>query len=106
MTSVSALEKVHIKGLFGDYEYKSENNLSAAIPPLIVATLIAVLVSYIIERKIPYMPLVGGIIISIFGGLTLYFNNPVFLYIKPTIINVIFAIVLFVVFNILIRFRK
>ena len=27
MTSVSALEKVHIKGLFGDYEYKSEGNL-------------------------------------------------------------------------------
>jgi Intracellular septation protein A len=38
--------------------------------------------------------LIGGIIISIFGGLTLYFNNPVFLYMKPTIINIIFAIVL------------
>ena len=40
------------------------------------------------------MPLVGGIIISIFGGLTLYFNNPIFLYMKPTIINIIFAFVL------------
>ena len=38
----------------------------------------------------------GGIIISVFGGLTLYFNNPVFLYVKPTIINIIFALVLFV----------
>ena len=76
--------------------YKSGNNLSVAIPPLIVATLIAVLASYIVERKIPYLPLFGGIIISIFGGLTLYFNNPVFLYIKPTIINIIFALVLFV----------
>ncbi len=82
--------------IFFTVYYKSGNNLSVAIPPLIVATLIAVLISYVVERKIPYLPLVGGIIISIFGGLTLYFNNPVFLYMKPTIINVIFAIVLLV----------
>ena len=80
--------------IFFTVYYKSGNNLSIAIPPLIVATLIAVLISYMVERKIPYLPLVGGIIISIFGGLTLYFNNPIFLYIKPTIINIIFALVL------------
>ena len=61
--------------------YKNDNNLSVAIPPLIIATLIAVLLVYFIEKKIPYVPLVGGIVISLFGGLTLYFNNPVFLYI-------------------------
>ena len=82
--------------IFFTIYYKSGNNLSVAIPPLIIATLIAVLISYVIERKIPYLPLVGGIIISIFGGLTLYFNNPIFLYMKPTIINIIFALVLFV----------
>jgi intracellular septation protein len=80
--------------IFFTVYYKSGNNLSIAIPPLIIATLIAVLISYIVEKKIPYLPLIGGIIISIFGGLTLYFNNPVFLYMKPTIINIIFAIVL------------
>ena len=73
---------------------KSGKNLSAAIPPLILATIIAVLISYIFEKKIPYIPLIGGIIISIFGGLTLYFNNPVFLYMKPTIINVLFGLAL------------
>jgi intracellular septation protein len=73
---------------------KSGKNLSAAIPPLIVATIIAVLISYIIEKKIPYVPLIGGIIISIFGGLTLYFDNPVFLYMKPTIINILFGLIL------------
>ena len=71
--------------------YKSGNNLSVAIPPLIIATIIAVIVVYVVEKKIPYVPLIGGIIISLFGGLTLYFNNPVFLYIKPTIINLVFA---------------
>ena len=73
---------------------KSGKNLSTAIPPLIVATIIAVLVSYIVEKKIPYIPLISGIIVSVFGGLTLYFNNPVFLYMKPTIINVFFGLAL------------
>jgi intracellular septation protein len=73
---------------------KSGKNLSAAIPPLIAATIIAVLISYIVEKKIPYVPLIGGVIISVFGGLTLYFNNPVFLYMKPTIINILFGFTL------------
>ena len=82
--------------IFFTIYYKSGNNLSVAIPPLIIATIIAVVTVYFIEKKIPYVPLIGGIVISLFGGLTLYFNNPVFLYIKPTIINVIFAITLII----------
>ena len=74
---------------------KSGKSLNAAIPPLIIATIIAVLISYIVEKKIPYIPLIGGVIISIFGGLTLYFDNPVFLYMKPTIINILFGLILF-----------
>ena len=65
--------------------------MSAAIPPLIISTLIAVAIMYFIEKKVPFVPLVGAIVISLFGGLTLYFNNPVFIYMKPTIVNVIFA---------------
>ena len=80
--------------IFCTIYYKSGNNLSAAIPPLIIATIVAVGLVYFIEKKIPYVPLIGGIIISLFGGLTLYFDNPVFLYMKPTIINIIFAITL------------
>ena len=75
--------------------YKSGNNLSVAIPPLIVATIVAVAVIYFVEKKIPYIPLIGGVIISLFGGLTLYFNNPVFIYMKPTIINILFGLTLF-----------
>ncbi len=82
--------------IFFTIYYKSGNNLSVAIPPLIIATIIAVVAIYFLEKKIPYIPLVGGIIISLFGGLTLYFDNPVFLYMKPTIINVIFAFTLII----------
>ncbi len=71
--------------------YKSGNDLTKAIPPLIVATILAVVIIYFVERKIPYIPLIGGVVITLFGGLTLYFNNPIFIYMKPTIVNLIFA---------------
>tara|TARA_B100000575_G_C23036338_1_gene596521 strand:- start:575 stop:1120 length:546 start_codon:yes stop_codon:yes gene_type:complete len=77
--------------IFFTIYYKSENDLSAAIPPLIVATIVAIVIMYFVEKKIPYVPLFGGIIVTLFGGLTLYFDNPVFIYMKPTIVNVIFA---------------
>ena len=80
--------------IFFTIYYKSGHDLSAAIPPLIIATIISVFVVYFIEKKIPYVPLIGGIIISLFGGLTLYFNNPIFLYMKPTIVNIVFAVTL------------
>ena len=41
------------------------------------------------------MPTVGATIILIFGGLTIYFDNEVFFKMNPTIINVLFAIILF-----------
>ena len=82
--------------IFFTIYYKSGNNLSAAIPPLIISTLIAVAIMYFVEKKIPYVPLIGAVVISLFGGLTLYFNNPIFIYMKPTIVNLIFAAILLV----------
>ena len=46
------------------------------------------------EKKIPLTPLLSGILVTFFGGLTLYFNNPIFYYIKPTVINLLFAVTL------------
>ena len=47
------------------------------------------------EKKIPIMPTVGAFIILIFGGLTIYFDNEVFFKMKPTIINLLFALILY-----------
>ncbi len=82
--------------IFFTVYHKTGNDLAKAIPPLIISTIIAVGFIYYLERKIPYIPLVGGLIISLFGGLTLYFNNPIFIYMKPTIVNLIFASALIV----------
>ena len=75
--------------------YSSEQKLEAAIPPFIIATLIALAVVYLLEKKIPMVPLFGGVLITLFGGLTLYFDNKIFFYMKPTIINLLFACILF-----------
>ena len=78
--------------VFFSFYYKNEKNLIVAIPPFIVATLIALIVVWILEKKIPMVPLLGGIFITLFGGLTIYFDNPIFIYIKPTIINILFGL--------------
>ena len=75
--------------------FGGENDLKVAIPPFIIATLIALVVVYFLEKRIPMMPLLSGVIITLFGGLTLYFDNKIFFYMKPTIINLLFAAVLF-----------
>jgi len=68
--------------------------LRVAIPPLIIATLLSLAIIYLLEKKVAFMPLASGIVITFFGGLTLYFDNPVFIYIKPTIINILFGLAL------------
>ena len=71
--------------------FYTRGDLQTAILPFMIATIVAVLFSYIVEKKIPIMPTVGAFIILIFGGLTIYFNNEVFFKMKPTIINILFA---------------
>jgi len=75
--------------------FKNGQDLKIAIPPFIVATFISLSVIYLLEKRIPMVPLTSGILITLFGGLTLYFNNKIFFYMKPTIINLLFASVLF-----------
>ena len=65
-----------------------------AILPLIIATVISIIIMYCFEKKISPMPIIGAVLVSVFGGLTIYFDNKVFFYMKPTIINILFALVL------------
>ena len=80
--------------IFFIFYYQSGLNLRVAIPPLIIATLLSLAIIYLLEKKVPFIPLASGIMITFFGGLTLYFNNPIFIYMKPTVVNIFFALVL------------
>ncbi len=59
-----------------------------------VATAIALAVSWLLTRTLPIMPLVSGVVVFVFGGLTLYLQDDIFIKMKPTIVNTLFGVVL------------
>jgi len=75
--------------------YYKKFGMTEAILPLIIATIVATGILYFVENKIPKVPIISAVIVSLFGGLTLYFDNKIFFYMKPTIVNLLFAFVLF-----------
>ena len=56
-----------------------------------IATAIAIPISWKIEGKLPIMPIVIGIFVVFFGSLTLLFQDETFIKLKPTIVNLVFA---------------
>ena len=70
-------------------------NLMTATAVFVAATVVALITSYVIARTIPVMPLIGGVFVIVFGGLTLYLDDDLFIKIKPTIVNLLFAAILF-----------
>jgi intracellular septation protein len=62
----------------------------------IVATIVALAVSFALTRRLPIMPLVTGIVVLIFGGLTLFLQDETFIKMKPTIVNVLFGATLLI----------
>jgi intracellular septation protein len=59
-----------------------------------VAIVIAFVVSYVLTRHLPVMPLVTAIIVLVFGSLTLVLHDELFIKLKPTIIYLLFGAVL------------
>jgi intracellular septation protein len=66
-----------------------------------VATAIALVASRSLMGRIPIMPLVSGVFVLVFGGLTLLLQDDLFIKMKPTIVNALFAAILFagLIFN-------
>jgi intracellular septation protein len=60
-----------------------------------VATVIALTTSRALTGRIPIMPMVSGVFVLVFGGLTLLLQDELFIKMKPTIVNVLFAGILF-----------
>jgi intracellular septation protein len=58
------------------------------------ATAIALIASWLLMRTLPIMPMVSGVVVFIFGALTLYLQDDVFIKMKPTIVNTLFGGVL------------
>ena len=78
------------------YFFIKTGEIQTAILPLMIAAGIAIVASLLIEKKLNQMLLFSTILIFIFGSLTIYFNDPFFIKIKVTIVNLIFAVILYV----------
>jgi intracellular septation protein len=68
--------------------------LMPATAVLIVFTLLSLGITYALEKRLAVMPLVSGIAITVFGGLTLYLQDDTFIKVKPTLVNLLFASIL------------
>ena len=66
----------------------------AGTAAFMVATLISLAAARIRYRKVPIMPLVSGVIVLVFGGLTLFLRDETFIKLKPTIVYSMFALLL------------
>ncbi len=70
------------------------NPLITATIFMVATTIIALIISYIMTRTIPTVALFSAAILAFFGGLTVFLQDDLFIKIKPTIINLIFAAIL------------
>ncbi len=59
-----------------------------------IATALSLGVSWLLTRTLPIMPLVSGIIVFVFGAMTLWLQDDTFIKMKPTIVNTLFGVVL------------
>jgi intracellular septation protein len=58
------------------------------------ATLAALIVSYVMTRRLPMMPVITAVLVLVFGSLTLMLHDELFIKLKPTIIYLLFGLVL------------
>ena len=81
---------------FISYKFiESPEPLICATINLMVATLIALIISYLATKKLSTMALFSGLLLGFFGTLTIVLKNDIFIKMKPTIINFLFAAILF-----------
>ena len=59
-----------------------------------VATAVALIASRALFGRVPMMPLISGVFVLLFGGLTLWLQDALFIKLKPTIVNTLFALIL------------
>ncbi|MEG9861820.1 MAG: septation protein A [Parvularculales bacterium] len=73
----------------------TDDNIFYATGAFMAATAIALPGAWLVMGRMPVMPIVSGGFILVFGGLTLALQDELFIKLKPTIVNVLFAVILF-----------
>lgn len=85
----AAVDYGPLVAFFAAYEI---GGLKASTVTVIVATLVAVAVGWSFTRRLAFIPVMTAVIVGVLGGLTLYLNDPDFIKMKPTIVYLLFAL--------------
>jgi len=72
----------------------AKGNLFIATGAFMVAVVVAMIVSYAVTKHVPIMAIVSGVIVLVFGTLTLVLHDETFIKVKPTIIYCLFGAIL------------
>lgn len=74
----------------------SRYGIFTATSVFMVAITISLIASWILTKRLAVMPLITGVVVLVFGGLTIYLQDELFIKLKPTIVNSLFGTVLLV----------
>ncbi|MDM7982240.1 MAG: septation protein A [Rhizobium sp.] len=87
--------------LRGEWLARTFPELTAIGGPLLIATalfmaatILSLIISKIVFKHLPVMPFVSGIVVLVFGGLSIWLQDDTFIKMKPTIVNTLFGVVL------------
>jgi intracellular septation protein len=72
----------------------SRYGIFTATAVFMATTIVALAVSYAVNRRLAVLPLVTGVFVLVFGGLTIWLNDDLFIKLKPTIVNTLFGVIL------------
>ena len=89
----NSVEMIPLLVFFGVYYLYGIMEATAA---LVVTTILSVIYSYYKFKTVPKMLVISALMVTVFGGLTLISNDEVFIKLKPTIIQILFAVILLV----------
>ena len=73
--------------------YKT-NDMIVATASLVITSILAAAILWVMEKKLPLVPLIVAGVVTIFGGITVYSGDSSFIKLKPTIVNLILAVIL------------
>ncbi len=73
----------------------SSNPLITATIALVISSLIAILASYLLTKKVAKVALFSAIILTFFGSATIFLHDDIFIKMKPTVVNLTFSMILF-----------
>lgn len=59
-----------------------------------VAATVALILMWLLFKRVAVMPLVSTVVVLVFGGLTVWLNDELFIKLKPTIVNTMFGTIL------------